>query len=1027
MRHYRKILAIIAVLLVTAVVAAIVAVRFLPETDLIRHSLRDRLSELSGHNVRLGALRVSMAFPNVLSLTLEGVSVSTRDGKSLLHAGRIEFSPSLTSLFSRQVSIESVVIRRLRVVVRRAQDGRVENPFVSESRSRPAEAAGKSREEGTPSTASPGESMPEKTPPVRDLDQRVKWSINTLKLVDARVDLIDREIVPGEPARTSLDNINCTFHRQKTGSSFALNLDAELIGGHKAKSPIRADGTITMADDFSQLLTANVNASLKSLDLKGIQDYVPPWARVVEQFDVASSHAEITWKSDEDTRIAFKIDVSGKSKEAPQLKFQGLAVMTRDFTALRDIHATGESDRLPLRLFSIYLPQEFPLDSREGTIKASVEGRWASGGEWALQGNVGLEEAVPAGRFKNIAKKVRIWSQSKLTPDLLHLDSLEISSTTTTLATLAGTIKSPLASDREYDLEGRVNFDPAWLGAFGAKLPKDLAIKGTIPIQGRGRGKGERLWVDLTGDVTSTEIKWSPFVEKSPGNKGSISIKGNFVTHRGQRGKREIPEAEVRVGLNAASVRVKPDGPRLSKCAIEFASKILFKSGGTDLKGAVFTLRRGAGMSMIARADLVDVGSESARVNGNAVLNLNRTTLALTGLDLPRGAEVIGNTELRAGFQGSMKALDWSVDVPLTHLDIQVNDAFRKPGGVKGGLSASGKWALEELTMTAGKLTLPGLTVTGNGTLRDKTGSFRGLTLSARKVELKQVARLLPSLSDKGVSGETDLTVHLRPSNNGVSANGKARLLNVNYHPANAAWKMENVRGTLESDGSFLESPGLTGEIKGPVEGPLTVKGKLSRIQSPDSMNGRVSLNMGKGRVQTGRLQRALGKARSVLDAIARPGTASTVRDGLEFESATGSITIGSGIAKTENIQMKGSDLNLGAIGSCRLNNTNLDLLLGIKTYTIAPSVIGKIPGVKKLVKQHEGLLKALGIDKELKRLGVDEPDKDKEEANQGEIKRTAVTVLLKLTGQASSPDVVPVLESALSKDTAVRMKSLLN
>ncbi len=1028
MRHYKKILLVTAAVLVPVVIAVIAAVRFLPETDLIRNSLRDKLSELTGHNVRLGALKVTMSFPSVLNLTLEGVSVSSREGKSLLQAGTVAFSPSLASMFSRQILIESVVIRRLKVVVRRAQDGTVENPFVPALPSRSVEVTRDGEQRETPSNAATDKALPPKPTPTRDLDQRLKWSIDKLQVVDASVQLIDREIVPGEPARTSLDNINCTLHRQKPGNSFSLNLDAEFIGGNRAKSPIHADGTLIPAEDFTRLQSANIIVSLKSLDLKGLQDYVPPWARLVEKFDVASSRAEIDWKNDEDTRVAFKIDVSGKSKEAPQLKFQGTAVVTRDFSTLRRIQGTGESDRLPLRLFSRYVPKEFPLDSRAGTLKASVEGHWESKDAWKLQGNVGLEEGLPKGRFRKIAGKVRIWSQLRLTPELLNLESLEVSSSTT-LAALAGTIANPLASNSEYDLEGRVNLDPAWLGAFGVRLPKDLTLRGTIPVQGRGRGGRDRLWVDLTGDLTSTKIGWAPYVEKKPGNKGTVSIKGNFLLSPGQGRRRRIPATEVRVGLSGATVRVKPDGPRLPNCAIDFASKILLNSGGADLKDAVLALRRGSGARnvIIAGADLVDVGSKSARVNGKVTLNLNRTTLALTGVDIPRGVELVGSTQLRADFKGSVRALAWSLDVPLTHLDVQVDKAFRKPGGVKAHFAASGKWALEELTMTEGKLSLPGLVITGNGSLTDKHGKFRGLTLSSRNAELKQLAKMLPALSDKGLSGPIDFTVRLRPSSKGPVADGKVRLLKVDFRPQGAAWKIENIRGTLESDGNFLESSGLTGEIKGPVEGPLTVKGKLSRIQSPDTMNGKVSLQMGKGRIQAGRLQDSLGKARLLLDALFRPGQSGTVGDRRDFDSAKGSITISSGTAKTEDIQMKGRDLALGAMGKCRLKTSNLDLLLGIKTYTIAPSFIGKIPAVKKLMKQHEGLLKALGVDKELKRLGLGEPDKDSEKNNRNEIKRTPVTVILKLTGQASSPDVVPVLESALSKDAAARIKALLN
>lgn len=1029
MQRYKKILLAGALVLALVAVAVVAALRFLPETDLIRNTLRDRLSASTGHNVSLGALKVSLSFPHLLSLTLEGISVSSHEGKRLVLADRVSLAPSLASLFGSQLVIESITVDRLHVFVRRAKDGtledlrfgRVEKPQprpVEDRRSREAPPAPAPSEQ--PSTA---ETLPKDRP-----SRGLTWSVDTVKIVDARIEWIDREIVPGEPARISVDKINCTLQRQKPGNTFAVDLGAELSGAGRPGSPIAANGAVTFDEDFSELLATRLNVSLKALNLKTFQDYVPPWARPLEEFDVASSRAEVTWKQRTPTVIAFKTEARGRSPEAPQITFQGVVTVTEDLSRVIEIRGTGESDRLPLRLISRYLPKGFPFDPNAGTLKASIQGQWMPDKPWKVQGNVGLEDAVPAGPYKKIAKRVRVWSQSTLTPERLAVENLEISGPNR-LASLSGTVIDPFSDKREFDLQVQGNLEPSWLKDLGVILPKGLVLKGTIPVQGRGRGKREDVWLDLSADVTTAAIKWSPYVEKAPGNKGSVSVKGKFLTPPQKGKKRDVPEAVVRVGLSGVTVRTVPGGPRLSKCAVQFDSKVRIKSNTVDLKGATLALRRGSGARnlMVVRADVADLGSPSSRFNGTATVTMNRTTLTLCGLDLPRGVRISGSAQLHAKARGSLTAMDWAVNLPLTHLDIVVDKAFKKLGGVKGNLTASGKWALKELALTDGKLSLPGLTITGSGNLRDRNGKFRGLTLVAKKAELSKLAGLAPALAGKGFSGPADLTVRLRPSDRGVSGDGKIRLIAVDFRPENAGWSIRKVKGTLETDGTYLESSELSGLLTGPVEGPLFVKGKLNRIQSTDTMNGRVTVRMGKGRINAGKLRRALGQAQTVLNVLFRPDSANARKGLLDFDSGAATLQISSGTARTDDLQIKGPDIGLGSLGALQLKSQTLDLLVGVKTYTIVPGVLGKIPVVRKLVKKHKGVLKALGIDKELERLGVGGNESKPGEPKSGGVKKTPVVVILKATGRASDPKIVPVLESSLSKQTAQQLKALMN
>jgi hypothetical protein len=89
--------------------------------------------------------------------------------------------------------------------------------------------------------------------------------------------------------------------------------------------------------------------------------------------------------------------------------------------------------------------------------------------------------------------------------------------------------------------------------------------------------------------------------------------------------------------------------------------------------------------------------------------------------------------------------------------------------------------------------------------------------------------------------------------------------------------------------------------------------------------------------------------------------------------------------------------------------------------------VLGKIPAVQKLVKQNEELLKITGLDKELKRLGIESTDSGSEKAAQPESPKENVTVIVRLRGPVSDCKVMPVFESALDKSTVSRLKALIN
>jgi hypothetical protein len=530
----------------------------------------------------------------------------------------------------------------------------------------------------------------------------------------------------------------------------------------------------------------------------------------------------------------------------------------------------------------------------------------------------------------------------------------------------------------------------------------------------------------MQSDVTAAAIEWVPYFEKPSGNKANISVKGTFFPWRNQK---TLEPAIVNVGMMGSRIRFGPKSPWMAGLAMRLDSKILFKLNTTDLKDTSVVIRRATESAdmLTAKTNFTDLGSADPKIDGSATLAFNPEIIALTGLKLPSGTALTGNVPLKAKFAGSPTALTWSLDLPLTHLDVSVEQAFRKQGGVAGSLTATGKLSEQELALTNARLSLPGVVLTGRGVLRDRNGNFQEMTLDMKKTDLKDLLRYLPSMVETKLSGPAEAAIRLNRSDKGVVPAGFVRLLAVNYRPHNAGWGLEKIKGTVETASGDAEIPELTGTIQGPIEGPLKVKGWLKDVASLEKLNGKLTLEVGQGRIRADRLKSALKGVQVLVGTLLDPQAGDTKSDLLEFQSITGDIQFKSGTASTDNLRLKGADITAAAIGSLRLSPSQLDLLTRIHTVTAVGDVLGKIPAVQKFVKKHEDLLNVTGLGKELKRFGIQVPDSKEPKPETPEPVRTPVSVILKIRGPASSPEVSPVLETAVDKGTLSRLKSLMN
>ena len=744
----------------------------------------------------LGPLKVSWSFPRLVSLNVEGISIASQDGKKLASADKLILIPSLARLLKKEVAVESMTILGLRASIRRSPDGTIEAALIPHHVTSPDKKTLQTKPEKVGpelTVVSDGE-----RPPSGMREKRFKFSIGEIKFVDGRVDWIDQKIAPGKVVERSLKQIAGSVKRKAAGNVIAINITGQLENGQPKDHSVHIEGQASLAEDLSSLEGIAMDVSADSLGLKPFYVYLPPWADLTREFDNAAVRTHVTWEKGDSANLTLKTDVKAKTKGGAQLNVQGDIVLAQDLSAVQLVHGRAETDTLPLAIFKASFPPTFPLEPGSGTIKAAIKGEWNQRNNWKLQGTLSLENAVPTGVYRGVASKVSLWAEGKLDPERLLLDDMEIRDDGR-LASIKGKITSPLGNNRAVDLQGDISLRSEWLKGLGIRLPKALHVKGHIPVRWNTRGRPQSLWLDMAGDITAAAIEWPPYLEKPSGSKGTISVNGTFFPWRNQK---TLEPAVVNVGVIGSRVRLSSQGPWVSGLVMRLDSKVLFKPNTTDLRDTSILVRRATESAdlLTAKTNITDLGTADPKIDGTATLAFNSDTIAIAGLKLPPGTVVTGNVPLKAKFAGSPTALTWALDLPLTHLDVSVEQIFRKQGGIAGSLTATGKLSEQELDLSSGKLTLPGLMIVGRGVLRDRKGNFREATLDMKKTELKDVLRYLPGMTRARLSGPAEATIRLSRSDKGVVPAGFVRLLAVNYRPENSGWSFEKIKGSRRND-----------------------------------------------------------------------------------------------------------------------------------------------------------------------------------------------------------------------------------
>ncbi len=1023
MRWFKRIVVALAVLAILSGAAVLVIVRFLPETDFIKSAVEQRLRDLTGDEITIASIQVGGSFPDVIRIKLEGVAATSKEGHKLLSVNRLVLIPSVTPLLRREISIRSITVDGLQTSFRRSPDGNVQFPFVVAPVSSP-------RDGSETRTTEPG--SPEKSAQkVADVSQSgLKWSIESVSLKDGRIDFIDEQKIGSAPTIVSFKGINATLQQQKSGNAFEFTASGEL-GAQKAKAgPLDMKGVVALTPDLSGMQRATVTIASKSLHPGPFPQYLPLSPVALHLIHLKGTRCTVTWEKGRPCGFSFESLLAGNAGDSGEIKVLGEGSVAEDFSRIETITGTCDTERFPLGPVKSLLPREVPWDTAGGFAAAHFKVQWHTPHDWNVQGIAELSELVPKGVAAVLGKQLSVKSQLTLDPTQLALQKMEISEATRRVASVNGTVKRPLSGQPALDLTVEGACRPQWIKGLGVRLPDMVKITGSIPVRAHVRGELSELSIDADGDLTPATIRVNPILDKPEGERAVLSVKGNLSAKSQSSRSKSIRFLRVGLSMLSPRIHVLPHGPALTGWALHLDSGVVINGKAVDVKDAVLTLKKGhrrGAEDLVIRANVENLESAHPKLRGNLAARLEKETISAVMGGFPSKVALSGGTRGTLTFSGNTSALTWGLEVPLSSVGIDVEKTFRKPAGVAADLKATGKWSHDVLSLDTARLSLPGIAATGGGTLRDRNGAPGELNFRVKRADLKDLIRFLPVLTGVKASGPMAADVVLKPGKEGIVPHASIRLISVDFQAEKNAWSLRKVQGTVKTDGSALEVPELAGNIRGAIDAPLKVTGNLHHIGAVKDMDGKVSLKIGKGRIKADRLRKILQPVRLLVGTLLNPKSLQKQTDLLDLDSLTGDFEIKSGTARTSNLRLKGADFGAGAIGSVRLQDLHLDAIAGLHTVLVTNDAIGRIPQVRSVVKKYEGLLKATGLDKELKRVGIDVDDKggNKQEAPK-EVK-TPVTVIVKVRGTASSPDVMPIAEDSLQKDTLTKLRTLMD
>jgi hypothetical protein len=1025
----KTIIAIVAVCLVVGISSFLIA-RFLPESDFLKGVIENKLNEVTGRQVSIGSVQVRFGFPSLINVVVQNIAIKDINNRELFYSGAMRLNVGLWGLLTGNPSLDNLKISSARLRVYRDSSGNIESVFskktggvtVTQAPLQP-EQSWESAKETPPPGAAPA-------PPSRKVatGHKLSWPIRHIEIESSQITLEDSSVGLKKPLQTSFENINGNISRQENVFDFQVAGTPNCPGVES--SQLAMGGSIKVGPELSSIEFADINSKLETFKLVNpyfLPRKVVPW---ISKLEINKLTFNTHIRQGAHTRIDFSAGVF-QTKVSPGLRFTASAMLTPDFSRIEGLRLKGVSDDVHIVNMARVVPKEV-LDQfgPDGSINISFDGSWSRDSGWSIAGSAGLHDLPIPGKYAFLGKQLSTSMSFELTSDSFVVKELKLQNeASNNLMSINGTVNGPFASDLALDLNARVNLEGAWLSHLGISSYKDLILRGPIPVYVHLEGAPKDLKVDLNGDLSGAMLSLKSVFEKEAGVKARIKARTAVSMDSSKPLSSLLKQIDIKFKTQDASIKLAAGFQPIANCPLNLDAEISSSKGIFDLKNFYMKISLPGNKQplIFTRGYINRLNAQAPDLNIEGNLNLSRELVNLLGLPSKASADMTGAANLNFRVSGSPNSLKWSLDAPLKGASFTIGDWFVKKAGVDLDVSLSGTRTPGEVHLGQARIKTPGFRGEASGEISNKSGKSTSFKLDVDEAEIGVLASFFPSLRQSGFSGPVRGSLAFNGLGKEIPMSGRIQLVSVNYRPHKSPVTFEKINGTVYLKGNSIDSNEIKGYVHGTIEAPVKASLKLAGLENLGSLNGNISLSAGPGKLSVDRLRSVLNQAQSLIEPFLNENGEGKKFNPFELKSATADVLIDAGTLRTEDIKIRASGLSIGAIGRANLKSQQIDILSYIRTSAAPLSAIGTIPMVKDIIKKNEGLLKITGLDKELKKLGIENSQKQQSNEREQTKKEHELNVIVRIAGLWAEPTLSPVLETSLPRNQVNQLKELMN
>ena len=1030
MSRTKKIISVIVLLtIVTLGVGTALLWFFIPSEDFVKKNIETAIASATNTQVSIGDISIGFSPSGPIKVFSSDVRIFGLNGEQTLFIKSIQMTPSLLGLLRGSISISSIHLDGVGARVFIQPDGLIEYPFFpTPASSDSSETTARIKDAANTIGATGQMTKPDVTGP---REANVAWSIDSVRANDVTVGVTDLRNASSQYSDLSLAVSEIEMRQTSGKSEFNLVMNGvNLTSKPDSTIKMAATGSVKLNSSLDSLETCQLNLKLESANLSAAAAFAPAYSRMLQPLSVRDAILKLNYEASSGVVAEMTGPLFHVAVKSSPVMIKARIESSKDFSSLSRLEVNAESSGAPLTVFSS-LHENQSVDLSKGVFSGSVSFDGNPSGEWSGKMNLKLEGADLIGKGRLALDGAVLSLVARGTPRVILLQEMSLKDQRG-LFRCSGEISNPFQNFG--DMAIRLDTELQTTGDMVSSLAgtDELAIKGPLSVTGRLKGPLSRVGFDFQADLTQASVEAVRRIAKQAGARGAVGAKGVASNIYGNKGKSPTVEGTLGFEFSKNSVNSLESKPLIRDLDISGKSTFDYSQKGLDLKDLEVEIRRHANKTLLAklRGNVDGLFKGAMKINASVNSNLDNDLINALGMADPKGLRFLGQTTLGLKIAQNGDSYSFALDSPLKGLEISYGDFFLKKQGIEGLLTLNGNHSTKLTRLNAASLTLPGLSLGASGKLADPKGDLTEIDLLIKEVDLKKFSSLFPDSSSNNISGKCSGKILIKSERNALLPYGAIKLDSIFYKPQKSMIHFEQVNGSVTVNGINLDKVTLDGRARGFVDAPISATANIQNIHSVDNLKGNVSIKIGAGAIKFQNFRGVFSKPQSVLGTLGALGVALLNNQNLatpEFESITGDFSIEKGVAHTENLRQIGGDLRSGIIGEMDLRTRNLNAMMAAKALVYPPEQLGKIPAVKELAKKHEGLLKSFGLDKELKKIGIDTDDQKTGGQESGKPQKTSIFLILKLTGNAGEPSVAPVLEKSIQEALALKLKALVD